>query len=91
MRVGYNEVYLSSWTKGKQVGIWDFKGKEGNSQEDEKEQVSVHKCLLGHTETTGHRILTDFAVPPRPPHLVHTVLCLLSHSVMFNSSQSHGL
>lgn len=39
MRVRYNEVYLSSWTKEKQVGIWDFKGKEGNSQEDKKEPM----------------------------------------------------
>ena len=40
MRVRYNEVYLSSWNKEKQVGLWDFKGKEGNSQEDEKEPTS---------------------------------------------------
>ena len=66
---------MSSWTKGTGVRVWDFKEKEGNSQEDEKEQVPVHKCLLGHTESMGHRVLTDFAVPPCPPHLVHTVLC----------------
>ena len=29
---------MSSWTKEMEVKIWDFKGKEGNSQEDEKAQ-----------------------------------------------------
>ena len=65
---------MSSWTKGTGVRVWDFKEKEGNSQEDEKEQVPVHKCLLGHTESMGHRVLTDFAVPPCPPHLVHAIV-----------------
>ena len=30
---------MSSWTKEKGVRVWDFKGKEGNSQEDEKEHM----------------------------------------------------
>ena len=52
---------MSAWTKEMGVRVCDFKGKEGNSQEDEKEQVFVYKCLLGHTETMGHRILPDVA------------------------------
>lgn len=32
---------MSSWTNKKQVSVWDFKGKEGNSQDYEKEEVSV--------------------------------------------------
>lgn len=53
MRVRYNEVYLSSWTKEKQVEIWDFKGKEGNSQEDGK--YLENGCFLCPKEIVGHR------------------------------------
>ena len=34
---GRNELYMSFSTKEKWVGVWDFKEKEDNSQEDEKE------------------------------------------------------
>lgn len=30
------------------LGFWDFKGKEGNSQEDEKREWFINKCLLCH-------------------------------------------
>lgn len=35
--VWQNEIYLSFWTKKTGVGVLDFKGKDCNSQEDEKE------------------------------------------------------
>ena len=31
------EAYVSSRAKEKRLGVWDFKGKEDNLQEDEKE------------------------------------------------------
>ena len=37
--VKQNEAHMSFWAKEKGRGIWDFKGKEWNSQEDEKEQM----------------------------------------------------
>ena len=37
--VRQNEVYMSFRSKEKRVGVWDFKGKEGYSREDEKEQM----------------------------------------------------
>ena len=36
-KIGKNEVCMSFWTKEKGVEVWDFRGKECNSQEDEKE------------------------------------------------------
>lgn len=36
--ISQNEVYMSFWTKEREVGVWDFKGKIGESQGDEKEQ-----------------------------------------------------
>ena len=32
-------AYMSLWTKEKKVGVWDFKGKAGDSQEHELEQI----------------------------------------------------
>ena len=49
-------------------GAWDFSGKEGTSQEDEKEQMLVNGWLLGHAETVGQReefLPTDFAKFPQ--------------------------
>ena len=36
---------MSCWTKETGVRVWDFKGKEGNSQEDEKEQVFAEQMF----------------------------------------------
>lgn len=36
--VGQNEVCMRFWTGEREIGVWDFKGKMGNSQGDEKEQ-----------------------------------------------------
>ena len=38
---GQNEVSMSSWAKEKQVGVWDFRGKECNSQDNEEK----NRCL----------------------------------------------
>ena len=47
--VGKNEIYMSSWTKEKQVGVWAFKEKEYNSQEDEKEQMfGKQMCAISY-------------------------------------------
>ena len=83
---------MSSWTKEMRVRVWDLKGKEGNSQKDDKEQVFVHKCLLGHTETMGHRILPDFAGFLPVYHTSFILYCaVLSHSAVSSSLRSHGL
>ena len=38
-----------------QIVVWDFRGEEGNSNKNRK----VNKCLLGHTEITGHKVDSD--------------------------------
>ena len=79
MRVRYNEVCLSSWTKEKQVGLWNFKGKEGNSQEDEKE-ATFGKWMFAMCwgDSGTHRVLTSrlCCVPPCLPHSAHIILHL---------------
>ena len=40
------DAYMPSCTKEKGVGVWDFKGEENNSWEDEKSKSLVNKCLL---------------------------------------------
>ena len=35
------------WTKKREVGVWDIKGKVGNSQVMGKSKV-INKLLLGH-------------------------------------------
>ena len=37
------------------VGVWDFKGKEDNLQEDGKSKCLVKKHLPCQAETRGHR------------------------------------
>ena len=38
-------LHMPFWTKEMETGIWDFKGKVGNSQVDEKEQIcGKHSC-----------------------------------------------
>lgn len=49
------EAYMPSRAKEKGIGVLDFKGEKDNSQGDEKIECLVKKCLLGHTETMGHR------------------------------------
>lgn len=48
-------VYLSFWTKEREAGVWDLKGKLGNSQVEKKSKHMMNKFLLGHPETKGHR------------------------------------
>lgn len=44
------------WTKERGAGIWNFRGKLGNSWVDEKEQTFDKQILArGHLETVGHR------------------------------------
>lgn len=52
-----NGVYMSFWTKEKQVGVWNFKGKYGNSQGDKKMKYLVNKHSLGDAVMMGHRAL----------------------------------
>lgn len=49
------EVHMPFWTKGKQAGVWDFKGKASNSQVGEKEQTHGKQHPAGPPETAGHR------------------------------------
>ena len=52
------KIHLSSAkSKNKmlRVVVWDFRGEEGNSNKNRK----VNKCLMGHTETTGHKVDSD--------------------------------
>ena len=39
-------------TKGTEAGLWDFRGKAGDSQADEKEQTSK-QMVAGAPETKG--------------------------------------
>lgn len=38
-----------------EVGGWDFKGEEDNSQEDGKDKYLVNKCLLCNAESGVQR------------------------------------
>lgn len=40
------------WTE-EGAWVWDFEGKEGDSQADEKEQMCGEQVLAGHPETMG--------------------------------------
>lgn len=40
------------WTKEREAGVWDFKGKVHNSQVDERANV-LNKFLLSHPERMG--------------------------------------
>lgn len=39
--VRQKKVYVSSCIKKKEVGVWNFKGKKANSQENDKKKVNV--------------------------------------------------
>lgn len=45
------EVYIPLWTKERVAGVWDFTGKVGNSQVDEKEQTCGKYILAGNNGT----------------------------------------
>lgn len=49
------EVHMPFWTKEKEAGVWDFKGKASNSQVEEKEQTHGKRNPAGLSETAGHR------------------------------------
>lgn len=53
--VKQNDGYMLSWTKEKEVGIWDFKEKEDNSQEDEKDELFGKQIFSGPYRTVGNR------------------------------------
>lgn len=42
------------WTKEKEAGVWDFKGKGGNSKVG-KEQTCGQQILAGPPRTMGHK------------------------------------
>ena len=44
---------MSFGVKEKRAGIWDFKGKESNSQEDEKEQMFGKQMFAGPCRNNG--------------------------------------
>ena len=46
---------MSFKTKAKRAGVWDYKRKGSNLQEDKKSKNLVNKCLLGQLDTMGHR------------------------------------
>lgn len=48
-----HEVYEPFWTKEREAGVWDVRGKAGNSQVEEKEQTD-NQILAGPPETVGH-------------------------------------
>lgn len=57
------------WTKEREAGVWDFKGRAGNLQVDEKEQTRDKQILAGPPRNNG----TQREVPQRGlsrfPHL----------------------
>ena len=48
--VGQDEVYMSSRTKEEWVGVWDFRGKKYNSQDNRKSRCLVIRGLSCHTD-----------------------------------------
>ena len=47
---------MSPRPKDKEIQVWDFKRKEGDSQKGEKKsKCLISKYFLSHTETMGHR------------------------------------
>lgn len=75
-----HEIYKDSearwgifWTKEWEVGVWDFKGKVGYSQVDEKEPRCDNQSLAELPRTMGcwwefDRHCLD---PSSLPHLIH--------------------
>lgn len=47
-----NEVCMLFWTKGYRVGVWGFKEKKGNSQEDESKHLG-RKMFIGSSRNKG--------------------------------------
>ena len=46
-KVGPRDKLGKSHLRGDRVGVWDFKGKEGDLQEDAKRKSLINNCLLG--------------------------------------------
>ena len=47
------EAYMPFWTKKREAGLWDFKGKDGNLQVDDEEQECGNQILLGPLRNNG--------------------------------------
>lgn len=45
---------ILSWAEN-WAGVWGFKGKKDNSEEDGKSMCLVNQCLPGHARDNGHR------------------------------------
>ena len=62
------------WPKEREPGVWDFKGKAGNLQVDEKKQTQRGKQILaGPPRNNGtQEVLTNRLcwISPCRPHLV---------------------
>lgn len=41
------------WSKEREAGGWDFEGKVGNSQVDEKDQICGKQFLVDHQKWKG--------------------------------------
>ena len=64
---------MSFWAEGREAAGWYFKGKVGNSQVDEKEQMCDKQILDWPPETTGHRVEPNRLGWVRPVcHTTHT-------------------
>lgn len=46
---------MTFWTKEREVGVWNFRGKVGNSKVEEKEQTRGKQILSGPPRPMGHR------------------------------------
>lgn len=60
------------WTKEREAGVWDFKGRAGKSQVGEEEQTRGDEFLLGRAESGARSGAqqTAFAGLLRLPRLV---------------------
>lgn len=68
------EAYMSFWTKEREPGVWDFKGKAGNPQGDEKEQMSGKPVIASHPETTESNKQTLLDSSLSATRLVHILM-----------------
>lgn len=67
------EACMPFWTKKRETGIWDFKGKAGDSQVEGKEQTRGKQTLAGPLETVGHRGGSGKEIGWNTPCLPHFV------------------
>ena len=61
------EASMLFWAKKKRVGIWGFKGKEDDSQEDGKGERLANKLFSCQEETMDMRGLEQRSIPSTPP------------------------